>query len=102
MKKLFLVTLVLLSLDALSCTQSAQFIAKLSYIKKTYKGCSVYIQSKDLEQLNPSHVCPLVPGEVIDAEIKILSNKDYYCSLENGDFISGVLVKIEDGTLTIE
>lgn len=91
-----------LSAPALACVQSAQFIAKVSSITKSAYECEIRIQAKDLEQLNPSYACPLVAGEVLDTPIVIPDPQGYFCSLDEGDFISGILHKFEDGILVIE
>ncbi len=88
--------------SAYACTQEAQFIGKVHTKTMTAKGCVITINAKDLEQFNPSYVCPLVPGEALDTPIVIERNKDYYCDLDAGDFISGILIKAEDQVLTIE
>ena len=101
--KVFLTLLTFFSISSTyACVQEAQFIGKVHTKKATEKGCIITINAKDLEQFNPSYVCPLVPGEVLDTPIIIERNKDYYCELSEGDFISGILIKTEDQVLTIE
>lgn len=102
MKNVISVLFLLATVNAFACQPSAQFIGTITSIYSNQDSCNIVINAQDVEQFNPSYVCPLFPGEAIGTPITITNNKEYYCSLSEGDFVSGVLVKTESGLVTIE
>lgn len=102
MKMAMSLILIFASLSTWACPQEAQFTATVS--SKLIKGnsCELYIQAKDFENFNPSLVCPLHFSEVVDTAISFNNSNSYYCELEEGDMLSGVLVKTQEGLLTID
>lgn len=88
MKTVIALLSLTLSFSVLACNQEAQFIGKVHSARVNENNVCVF-QVNNFKWFGPSYVCPLTAGEVSGSEFV-----DKYCSLENGDEVSGVFVKI--------
>ncbi len=98
----FAATLLLASIGSAQegCQQEAQIIAKVSATQKSGLS-SCLVQISEIQQFNPSYVCPLFVGELSQGiEVGMKSGHD--CAFDVGDPISGVLVKNQSGVIVLE
>ena len=99
MKKLLVSFLVVFGsvVAQAACFQEAQFIGTVKNHNPIQKSESITECFYQIEysMFNSSYSCPLVIGE---ASLAVF--QDYTCAMKNGDKLSGVLVKNNDGYIT--
>lgn len=93
----------LLSTSAIAaCLGEAQIIAKVQTNAKSLSRCVAIIDATTIVQYNENTVCPLDISEVLEKGVEVGLQNGHDCRIEAGDFISGVLVKTQAGSIVLE
>lgn len=98
MKKVIGIILSIFAFNSYACVGEAQLIAKVASVKTQEQSCKVMI--KDMSFYLVSQVCPLFASEVTYEGLTF--DKVDCEALEVGESISGVAVRLEDGSITLE
>jgi hypothetical protein len=97
MKKLFVITTLLMTLSSFACEQyEAQFGGTINEVTQTDDGCLVDIE---FEVFNEHFFCPILEEEV---HIKKVLLRDKNCGDKLDKRIGGILILGENRTIEIE
>lgn len=106
MRNFILVCLTILATSTLkaNCLGEAQIIAKVSSIieRNDMISCKVAIDPTSIIQYNVNMNCPLDLSEVLAEGIEVGMIYGHDCAYDEGDILSGVIVKKSWGSLDLE
>jgi hypothetical protein len=102
MKVILAVSAFLMLQHAQACIGEAQFIAKVEGLQKLGKTCFVVINPASVKYYAENITCPLYLDEVVQSGVAIGMKDEETCNYNVGAEISGVIVKSQDGTLSLE
>ena len=105
MKSVIIIFTILLSgLAQANCLGEAQIIAKVDRIIESMDmiSCKVAIDPNSIIQYNVNMTCPLDLSEVLAEGIEVGMAFGHDCTYNEGEILSGVIVKKPWGSLDLE
>lgn len=101
---IILFTILFSTLVQANCLGEAQIIAKVDRIIERHDmiSCKVAIDPNSIIQYNVNMTCPLDLSEVLAEGVEVGMPYGHDCAYNEGDTLSGVIVKRSWGSLDLE